>query len=131
MPTVFYHQKLRLIKVFYVDDSIILGPTKKDINKAVNQLRKLKLELTVEGDVSDFLGVHIDKIKGNVYHLHQQHQIERVINDLNLQHDNVKTKVVPCKISEVLKRDREGTPFDKSFDYRSVIGNLTQIECCS
>src|SRR5210317_510578 len=113
MPTVFYHQKLRLIKVFYVDDSIILGPTEDDINKAVDQLRKLKLELTVEGDMSDFLGVHIDKIRGNVYHLHQQHQIEQVINDLNLQHDNVQTREVPCKISEVLKPDREGAEFDK------------------
>src|SRR5210317_2093779 len=131
MPTVFYHQNLRLIKVFYVDDSIILGPTEDDINKAVDQLRKLKLELMVEGDVSDFLGVHIEKIGGNVYHLHQQHQIKRVINDLNLHHDNVKTKEVPCKISEVLKRDRDGTPFDKSFDYRSVIRKLNHIERCS
>src|SRR5210317_29123 len=49
MPTVFFHQKLRLIKVFYIDDSIILGPTEKDINKAVDQLRKSKLELSVEG----------------------------------------------------------------------------------
>src|SRR5210317_354532 len=128
MPTVFYHQKLSLIKVFYVNNSIILGPTEKVINKAVDQLRKLKLELTVEGDVSDFLGVYIDKIGGNIYHLHQQHQIERVINDLNLHHDNVKTKAVPCKISEVLKRDRDGTPLDQSFDYRSIIGKLNHIE---
>ena len=117
--------------MFYVDDSIILGPTEKNINEAVQALLDQKLELIMEGNVSDFLGVHIYKVSNDIYHLHQTHQINRVINDLNLQHDNVNTKSVPYKISEVLKRDREGAPFDDSFDYRSVIEKLNHIERCT
>ena len=43
------------------DDSILAGPDKKEIDQIINDLKKNKLDLTVLGDLKDFLGVNMTK----------------------------------------------------------------------
>ena len=45
------------IYVLYTDDSVLTGPSTEEIDKIIKQMRSAGLELTVEGDMSDFLGV--------------------------------------------------------------------------
>ena len=45
--------------VLYTDDSILAGPSEKEIDQIIKDLRKAKLDLTIEGDLQDFLGVNI------------------------------------------------------------------------
>ena len=130
-PNIFYNNLLKLILVCYVDDTIMLGPNSDNIMQAVSQLKKLKLDLTMEGDISDFLGVHIEKLPNGSFHLNQKHQIDRVLKDLSLTDENVKVKAVPCKVSKILKRDENGEDHDESFHYRSVIGKLSHIDRCT
>jgi hypothetical protein len=45
----------------YTDDSILAGPDKAELLDIIQQMKDANLDLTVEGDLSDFLGVNIDK----------------------------------------------------------------------
>ena len=128
---IFYNETLNLILVCCVDDTIIKGKDETNKMQAVTMLQNLKLELTIEGDISDFLGVHITKLNDNSYHLHQTHQIDRILQDLNLKTSNVKGKSVPCKVSEILKSDEKGLLHDKTFHYHSLIGKLSHVDWCA
>jgi hypothetical protein len=43
--------------VLYTNDSLLAGPDKDEIDTMIEELRtKAKLEISVEGDLADFLG---------------------------------------------------------------------------
>ena len=46
---------------FYTDNSILASPSEKEIDKIMEDMRAIGLDITDEGDVSDFLGVKIEK----------------------------------------------------------------------
>ncbi len=46
--------------VLYTDDSILAGLDQKEIEQTVQQMKEAGLDITIEGDLSDFLGVNID-----------------------------------------------------------------------
>jgi hypothetical protein len=49
--------------LLYTNDSILAGPKLKDVEKAIDRMQTAGLKLTVEGDISDFLGVKISRSK--------------------------------------------------------------------
>ena len=57
--------------VLYTDDSILAGPIEKEIDQIIKDLRKAKLDLTIEGGLQDFLGVNIEKKTDGTIHLTQ------------------------------------------------------------
>ena len=59
---VFY--KGNVIYVLYTDDSILAGPNHDEINQCIEDIKRAKLDIAVEGDIKDFL----ERIK-----THQQH----------------------------------------------------------
>ena len=64
-PCVFYRGKV--IYLIYTDDSILVAPTETLINKCIADIRKTGLQIMDEGNLNDFLGVHIEKqIDGTV-----------------------------------------------------------------
>ena len=56
---VFYRGKT--IYVLYTDDSILASLDQNEIDQIILDLKKAKLDITVEGDLQDFLGVNIEK----------------------------------------------------------------------
>ena len=50
-----------VIYALYMDDSILAGPDDDELNKVICNMKSTGLELTEEGDLSDFLGVNIDR----------------------------------------------------------------------
>ena len=123
---IFYRGKT--IYMLYTDDSILAGPSQKEIDEIIKDLKKAKLNVTDEGDIQDFLGVNIDKQKDGTIHLTQPHLVDQILKDLNMIQDNVKCKDVPAMSSKLLKRDEDGEEFDQSFHYRSIIGKLHYLE---
>ena len=123
---VFYHGKV--MYVLYTDDSILAGPDPKEIDRLIAKMRKAKLDITIEGDLEDFLGVNIDRKSKDEIHLTQPHLIDAILRDLNLDGEGVKTKDTPASSSRILMRHSDSTPFDESFNYRSVIGKLNYLE---
>jgi len=122
---IFYRGKT--IYVLYTDDSILAGPDEQEIEEILEDMKKAKLDITVEGDICDFLGVKIDRRPDGTIHLTQPHLIEQILEEVRLDGDNVTTKLTPSKGS-ILKRYPNSEPFDKHFDYRRVIGKLNYLE---
>ena len=91
-------------------------------------MKKVGLDLTVEGDISDFLGVEISKKEDGKIHLTQPHLIDQILKDVRLTADNVSVKQTPCQVTAPLKRHSQSDAFDGRFDYRSVIGKLNYLE---
>lgn len=113
--------------VLYTDDSILAGPDLKEVERAIEDIKKAKLDITIEGDIQDFLGVNIDRREDGTVHLTQPHLIEQILKDLRLE-DNATTKTLPAACSKLLSRHSDSPDFDGSFNYRSVIGKLNYLE---
>ena len=50
-----------MIYVLYTNDSILEGPSEQQIQAMIKQMQEVGLQLTIEGDLEDFLGVNIDR----------------------------------------------------------------------
>jgi hypothetical protein len=122
---IFYRGKT--VYVLYTDDSILAGPDDKEIDQIIHDMKKVHLDITVEGDLCNFLGVQIDRRDDGTIHLTQPHLIDQILAEVRLEGDNVMTKLTPSKGS-ILKRHSESEPFDRHFDYRRVIGKLNYLE---
>jgi hypothetical protein len=123
---VFYRGKT--LYELYTDDSLLAGPDKDEIDQVIKDLQKAKLNITVEGDIQDFLGINIERKPDGTVHLTQPHLIEQILRDLNMDKPNTVPKDTPASSSKLLGRHLDSDPFDKSFDYRSVIGKLNYLE---
>ena len=86
------------------------------------------MNITVEGDLEDFLGINIQKKIDGTIELTQPHLIDSIIEDLKLNDDLVKTKDTPAASSKLLSRHSDSEPFDNSFNYKSVIGKLGYLD---
>jgi hypothetical protein len=126
---VFYRGNV--VYVLYTDDSILAGPDLNEINKAIEDIKAAKLDITVEGDIQDFLGVNIERKPFGSVHLTQSHLIDQILEDLKML-DVTKTKTIPSSSSKLLKRHTNSPPFDGSFNYRSVVDKMAGHRiCCS
>jgi hypothetical protein len=55
---VFYHGKT--MYALYTDESILAGPDQKEIDQIIKEMQEVKLDITIEGNLQDFLGVNIE-----------------------------------------------------------------------
>ena len=116
---VFY--KGDLIFVVYVDDIIILCPDQRKIDRVVKSLKK-GFDLTDEGDLTEYLGIRVDKTKKKGLKLTQPTLIRRIIAAVRL--DSKKHKPAATPGTKVLLRDLGGLERETTWDYRSVVGML-------
>eukprot|EP00978_Attheya_sp_CCMP212_P011298 scaffold27851_cov51-Attheya_sp.AAC.1 len=104
-----------MILLAYVADCIIISPDDKDINDII-QLMKVPckgtrtFDVTDKGQLSDYLGVKIERKDDGSIHLTQPHLIDQIISDLGLK-ANTKTKDLPALSSKILNRDTNGHSF--------------------
>jgi hypothetical protein len=123
--------KGKSVFVLYTDDSILTGPDLQELDDIVQEMKAVGLNLTIEGDISDFLGVQIDRIIENTFNLSQPHPINDVIKELHLDGQNVAIKRTTGASSKTLCRHLDSRPFDEPFNYRWVVGQLNYLEKCS
>ena len=53
----------------YTDDSILAGPDPKEIKRIMDLMCKANLDIAIEGDREDFLGVNINRKDDGTIHL--------------------------------------------------------------
>jgi Reverse transcriptase (RNA-dependent DNA polymerase)/GAG-pre-integrase domain len=123
--------KGKSIFVLYTDDSILAGPDNQELEDIIQEMKSVGLNLTVEGDISDFLGVQIDRVNSSTFNLSQPHLITDVIKELRLDGQNVTIKKTTGASSKTLGRHLDAPPFDDHFNYRRVIGQMNYLEKCS
>jgi hypothetical protein len=68
----------------YVDDSILLGPNPDGLDSIIEEIRGMVFNLTIEGEISDFLGVKIEHKDDGTIHLTQPHLIDSILKELHL-----------------------------------------------
>jgi len=89
------------------------------------------LKITVEGIISDFLGVNIKRdAQGNIYQTQPQ-LIDSILSELNLNGTNVKGKLTPAATSKLLHLHADVPPYDGHFHYWHVIGKFDYLEKCT
>ena len=118
----------KTIYVLYTDDSIIAGPCKTELNKTIQDIKDASLDITVEGDLEDFLGIQMDRRPDGTIHMSQPHLIKQIMKDIKVDPVKLNPKPTPMVSSRILKRHSDSAKHDNSFHYRSVIGKLNYLE---
>jgi hypothetical protein len=123
--------KGQCVFVLYTDDSILAGPDIQELDEIIKAMQGTGLKLTVEGDISDFLGVQIDRLGKSKFKLSQPHLIQDIITELRLDKGNVAVKQTTGASSRPLLRHPDSPDFDDHFDYRRIVGKLNYLEKCT
>jgi hypothetical protein len=109
-----------------VDDAILCGPSKDEIDAIIAQLASL-FDITDEGELDEYLGVKISRPTPDTITLQQPHLIQQMLDDMGMK-PNTKTKDKAAPSSTTLLRDLDGAPFNEQWDYCSVLGRLNFLE---
>ena len=125
-PCVFFRGNL--IFLHFVDDCICLSPNPADVDRFIADLRATNFNVTDEGQLSDYLGVKIEKLPEGKFKLSQPHLIAQILEDLGLDQHSTLSKPTPALSSKIIGRDVDGKPFNERWEYRSVIGKLNFLE---
>jgi hypothetical protein len=125
------YYKGKTVFMVYVDNGIFSGPDSAEIDELISSLandtRYQTYQITDEGPVEDYLGVHIQHLEDGRISLTQPHLIRQILEDLGLQ-DNSNGRDTPAPSTQVLRRDDDGIDFQGPWHYRSVIGKLNFLE---
>ena len=97
---VFY--KGKSMYVLYTDDSILAGPDQAELQEIIEQMENAKLEIMVEGDLQDFLGVKIDHKKDGSIHMTQPILSDQILKDLRLNDPKTKLRHTPTASSKLI-----------------------------
>ena len=125
-PCVFYRGSC--IYVIYTDDSILAGPDSDELDAVTQEMQDAGLEITVDGDICDFLGVQITNLPDGTVSLTQPRLIDQILKDMRLDHKGVTPKQTPAPISQILTKHTKSESFDGHFKYRSIIGKMGYLE---
>ena len=105
-----------MIYVLYTNDSILAGPSEQRIQATIKQMQETGLQLTIEGDIEDFLGVNIDRTSRGAIHLTQPHLIDSILQDPLLKKGESKSKDTPMRLSTIMNKSKESPEFDRRFN---------------
>jgi hypothetical protein len=125
---VFYHGKT--IFLVYTYDTILVGPDEKEIEKIVKTLSK-NFKVEDQGDLSDCLGVNIERRKDGKIEMTQPTLTFSILKDVgqweNGKKNQATSRTKPAYSTTILTSDEGGEDFkDKDLDYRQVIGKVNQ-----
>jgi hypothetical protein len=77
----------------------------------ITEIQRENLNITVEGDIQDFLGLKISRKEDGSVHLSQPQLIEGILKYLWLLGDQTKIKSTPSMSSKILTRHEESEDF--------------------
>jgi len=80
------------IYVLYVDDYILTGLDLKELDKIFEDMKRVSLNLNIEGNILDFLGMTSNDMQDGTINLTRPHLINSILLDLGLQADSTKAK---------------------------------------
>jgi hypothetical protein len=56
--------------VLYTNDLILAGPDQSEIDQVISKIQQANMNITVEGDIQDFLGINIKRKRMEAYTCH-------------------------------------------------------------
>jgi Reverse transcriptase (RNA-dependent DNA polymerase) len=114
------YYKNQVMFAVYVDDGIFVSP---DDNQLAEELKVLQenFKVSVEGTLSDYVGVNIERTEDNKIHMSQPNIIRSILKELNFT-DDTKSQSTPAYSSTVLKHGKDLESHKADWNYRRVIG---------
>jgi len=116
--------------LIYVDGMICVYWDKGAALKLAEELKK-SFDITIEGTITDFLGVQFERRLNGTLALSQPQLIDSVLRDLKLidgKKKKAKPKQTPFKANIILCRDEHLPAHSATWEYRSVTGKLNFLE---
>jgi Reverse transcriptase (RNA-dependent DNA polymerase) len=101
-PCVFY--KGKAIYILYTDNSILAGPNEQELDAIIQQMKDIRLNITSEGGIEDFLGINIERKQDGSFVLTQKRLIDSILKDLGLNRGNVTPKQTLTASSKILSK---------------------------
>jgi hypothetical protein len=99
------------------------------LDQVISKIQSANLNIRVEGEIQDFLGINISRKEDRSIHLLQLQLIKGILKNLWLNGDQTKIKNTPSMSTKILKRHEDSEAYDGSFFYyRSVVGKLNYLE---
>ena len=103
-----------VIYVFYTNESILAGLHLKETDDAIRDIQKVKPNITIEGDLQDFLRLNMEQINNLAIHISHPHLIDQVLIKIKIP-ENAKQKSTPASSSKLIPRHSYSTEFDNYF----------------
>jgi Reverse transcriptase (RNA-dependent DNA polymerase) len=122
------YYKNKVVFVVYVDDGILVSPDDNQLQVELSALRE-KFNISVEGSISDYVGVNVERTEDGKIHMSQPKIIRSILKELNFN-DDTKEKSAPAYSSTVLKDGKKNEAHNADWNYRRVIGKLNFL-CAS
>jgi hypothetical protein len=121
----FIHAKYSIIIICHVDDLIITGPNKNQIDEIINKITK-QLKLQYIGEINQFLGMEftIDKINKSMY-IHQT----KYLNNIKTRFNTHKLTPVstPVELGIKLEKSQEEASQENILSYQQQVGALSYL----
>jgi hypothetical protein len=76
---VYYHGRTTFM--LYVDDGIFVGPAKEEIATLIRRMQGV-FNITNEGDITEYLGMLVEKLDDGTMKLSQPQLINQILDDL-------------------------------------------------
>jgi hypothetical protein len=120
------------IFIVYTDDTILLGPSKEEIDNLVKLLEQT-FKIEDQGELSDYLGIKIERKTDGTLKWTQPTLIHSILKDLRLEGEGLKNqpkiRTIPASSTVALTYHQDSPDHNPSeFDYRQVIGKLLYLE---
>lgn len=116
-----------IILMVYVDDAILISADEKLIESEIKSLQT-SYALTDDGPLKDYLGTRFEKNADGSLEMTQPKMIERVLEIVGLNRDNIKFHDTPASDSKLLDKDPDAMPRTQEWNYRSAVGCLSYIQ---
>jgi hypothetical protein len=116
------YYKGTVLFVVYVDDGILASINKTDIEIEIKILQEC-FKISVEGNLSDYVGVNIERSEDGRIHMTQPNIIRSILKDLNFT-PNTKPAATAAHSTTILQDGRNLPKHSADWSYRSLIGKL-------
>jgi hypothetical protein len=60
----------------------LAGLDKAEIDQIIKEMQEAKLDVTIKGNLQDFLGANVERKTDGTIHLTQPHLIDQILKDL-------------------------------------------------
>ena len=110
----------------YVDDGIFAAPNEENLLNAIKEIQEI-FTITVEGNITDYVGVHIEKQEDGTIQMNQPQLIQTIIDEINFNHDT-KPSIIPTQSSKILSSGTSLPLHNANWKYRRIIGKLNYLE---
>jgi Reverse transcriptase (RNA-dependent DNA polymerase) len=120
------YYKKNVIFCVYVEDGILFSKFDEEIQECIAELQDT-FNISIEGDVSDYVGVNIERQKDGTIHMTQPQLINSILKELNFL-ETTKPAKTPAFSSTTLSAGKDKEEHKADWHYRRIIGKLNFLE---